>query len=126
MLQNGVEVDKKDVYLKTPLWHAAEKGHIEVVDKLLSCGENVNSVDNGGQIPFHDAARKGHLQVGGKLLSCGANVNAEFKNGNTLLHWAAEKGHLGLLKSCTLMGQISTLVINMEILCFIGQQKMGI
>ncbi|WP_410542724.1 ankyrin repeat domain-containing protein [Wolbachia endosymbiont of Tetranychus urticae] len=45
LINEGADVNAKDVYEKTPLHWAAEKGHKEIVEILLKKGANVNSVD---------------------------------------------------------------------------------
>ena len=44
LINEGADVNAKDVYEKTPLHWAAEKGHKEIVEILLKKGANVNSV----------------------------------------------------------------------------------
>ncbi|MDA9573456.1 ankyrin repeat domain-containing protein [Rickettsiales bacterium] len=66
----------------TPLFIAAQEGHLKVVQQLLAKeGIEVNAATNAGYITLLVAARKGHSNIGAILLIHGANldsVNSEF------------------------------------------------
>ena len=47
----------------TPIHYAAEKGHIEIVQLLMSSTDNPNAVDNAGFTPIHYAAANGHVEI---------------------------------------------------------------
>jgi len=80
----------------TPVFIAAEKGHLEVVRALVSSGADVNSArTTDGATPVFMAAQNGHLEVVRVLVSSGADVNAaRTDNGCTPVFIVAEKGHL--------------------------------
>lgn len=69
----------------------ASRGHIDVVDRLLVSGTDVNIADViHGQTALHTAARNGHITVIDRLLLAGTDVNARTRdNGRTALHEAA-------------------------------------
>jgi hypothetical protein len=78
---------------KTPLHAAAENGHAEMIQLLLSKGADVNARTASGYTPLHLAAKNGHGLCARILLDAGANVNAQSDNGETPLYLAAGNGH---------------------------------
>ncbi|SCO06135.1 related to nucleoside phosphorylase [Fusarium fujikuroi] len=105
--------DLKDTYSRTPLWYAAQNGHeavvrllvaagadgghLEVVEKLLVAGANINAAA---------AAEGGHLEVIEKLLAAGANINAAAAGTyrQTALQAAAKGGHLEVIEKLLAAG----------------------
>ncbi|KAM6128001.1 LOW QUALITY PROTEIN: ankyrin repeat and EF-hand domain-containing protein 1 [Pterocles gutturalis] len=59
--EEGVPVDIKDKYYKTPLMAACASGNINVVQYLLEKGADVNATDNFMWTPLHHACYNGHL-----------------------------------------------------------------
>lgn len=87
---HGVEVNALDVYGNTPLKLAAEKGHYETVELLMSKEADVNKADKVDNTPLHVAAKNGHAAVLELLLK---NVEAktigkQTKDKYTALHHA--------------------------------------
>lgn len=70
---------------KTPLHFAAEGGHLDVVDFLLSKGAEVDARNADDETPLHYAAGYSHMDVIKRLLEAESNVNAESKAGDTPL-----------------------------------------
>lgn len=74
---------------------AAQRGHAEIVYRLLEAFANPNGIDD----PAHRrtaltyAARQGHTDVVKVLLQHGGHVNHLDARHWTPLHWAASKGH---------------------------------
>ena len=93
--------DEKD---DTPLMKAAGKGHLEMVDLLISKGANINYATILGTALI-GAAGGGHKEVVKILLHRGAGVNFSNNSGQTALHLAASSGHTEvvtiLLNACT-------------------------
>nr|XP_014347992.1 PREDICTED: ankyrin-1-like isoform X2 [Latimeria chalumnae] len=54
-------VDDKNVWRKTSLHLAAECGHNDMAELLLSSGASLNSLDNNRDTPLHSACRAGDL-----------------------------------------------------------------
>ena len=75
----------------TALHWAAERGHAQVADLLLSAGAAVEAKTRiGDYTPLHLAARGGHGPIVSALLDAGANPHATTTNsGVTALHLAA-------------------------------------
>jgi ankyrin repeat protein len=79
----------------TPLYIAAQNGHLPVVQCLIQeGGALVNQAAEDGATPLFIAAQNGHLPVVQFLVQEGATVNQAKENGATPLIIAALKGHL--------------------------------
>ncbi|KAI9892857.1 MAG: hypothetical protein M1814_001016 [Vezdaea aestivalis] len=77
------------------LTHAAEKGHVTILARLLKdrkCLKAISKRGPDGCTPLHWAVR-GQKTAAQLLLQNGANIEARNKYGWTPLHWAAIKGH---------------------------------
>uniref|UniRef100_A0A3B3TCZ0 Ankyrin repeat domain 29 n=1 Tax=Paramormyrops kingsleyae TaxID=1676925 RepID=A0A3B3TCZ0_9TELE len=77
----------------TPLFLAAQEGHLTVIRQLLSSGAKVNHPREDGTTPLWMAAQMGHSEVVKVLLLRGAERDADRKDGTTALFKAAFKGH---------------------------------
>ena len=93
----------------TCLHYAAERGHVEVVSKLLGLGakENqdyVNARNNFRSTPLMVTCYNGHVNVATYLVEHGANIHLQNKNGNTCLHYAAVKGHVEVVSKLLALG----------------------
>ncbi|KAH6845648.1 hypothetical protein B0I37DRAFT_356096 [Chaetomium sp. MPI-CAGE-AT-0009] len=76
-----------------PLRWAAENGHAEMVELLLSEGADVAVADKDGWTPLIAASSKGHLDVVRLLLHKGAEVDLKDKTARAAISYAAEGGH---------------------------------
>ncbi|KFZ55417.1 Ankyrin repeat and EF-hand domain-containing protein 1, partial [Antrostomus carolinensis] len=74
--EEGVPVDIKDKYYKTPLMTACASGNIDVVQYLLEKGAHVNTTDNFMWTALHHACYNGHLDIAELLVKAGAAVDA--------------------------------------------------
>ncbi|XP_076191219.1 ankyrin repeat and EF-hand domain-containing protein 1 isoform X3 [Aptenodytes patagonicus] len=74
--EEGVQVDIKDKYYKTPLMAACASGNIDVVQYLLEKGADVNATDNFMWTPLHHACYNGHLDIAELIVKAGAAVDA--------------------------------------------------
>lgn len=98
LLENGANVNAKDFYGRTHLWHVAGDGTTDVAEILIQKGANVNEKDDNGQTPLIHAARGWHATMGvvyvqpkemlHLLITKGADVNARDRNGRTALFFA--------------------------------------
>ena len=85
-------VDFMDNRKETALHKAADQGHKDIVQLLLSKGASVEAMDPTGWTPLHRAARNGHTSTVELLLSKGVSVEAKDTYGWTPLHHAAGNG----------------------------------
>ncbi len=97
----GLDVDARDVSGQTPLFCAAEKGHVEACRALLRAGAAVNASDDGdnGVTPLRRAAACGHVGVIRALVAEGADINWASSTGNTALHDAAWNGRAAAVRA---------------------------
>ena len=78
---------------KAPLHYACERGHLQIVEYLISKGANVEAKDKDGKYAIHFACMKGHLPIVKYLISTDASVDPKEKWERTPLHLAALFGH---------------------------------
>jgi len=79
---------------------AAGGGHLEVVERLLAMGADVNdaaAADYRDRTALQAAAEGGHLEVVERLLAVGADVNDAAADGRTALQAAAKSGHTEII-----------------------------
>ena len=94
LLVDGVDPDKyKDDEGYTALQRAAERGHQEIVSRLINARADLNIQSPFGNTALHWAAFNEHNDVTSTLLKAGADLNIQNKDGKTVLHWAAEKSN---------------------------------
>jgi ankyrin repeat protein len=78
---------------QTPLWWAANHGHLALAGKLLAKGADVNTPDHHGSTPLTTAAGSGHLEMVRFLVESGADVQARIYDGRTAFNLAVTNGH---------------------------------
>src|SRR5205814_5284305 len=93
-----------DNYGYTPLHHAAENGHKDIVMALLASGAEAKAQNHVGNTPLHRAASNGHKDIVTALLASGAGVRAQNKYGSTALHHAAQNGHKDIVTALLASG----------------------
>ena len=59
----------------TPLHHAVDGGHTELVELLIKSGADVNARDLQRETPLHIAAQNGNREIAELLIKSGADVN---------------------------------------------------
>ena len=84
----------------TPLYTAAEQGHVEVVRALLEDGAITDvATEPRGFTPLYAAAANGYVAVVNTLVQGGADVNQEeSRHGATPLYIAAQNGHVQVVE----------------------------
>ncbi|ELR14795.1 Ankyrin repeatcontaining protein [Acanthamoeba castellanii str. Neff] len=100
-LSKGENVNQVDetVNRRTPLHHAADFGHAEVLQMLIAKGADVNAQDAFGITPLLAAVYEGHTEAVQVLVKAKADVNAKGPDGMSALE-AAEKDEVkAILKS---------------------------
>ena len=94
LLENGADINKPDKYLLTPLHHAAMRGNVEIVDRLLDNEYiDISKGDIQGSTALHIAATYNHPEIERLLLKAGASVSTKDKGGQNVLHRAAQEGN---------------------------------
>ncbi|MCP4747143.1 MAG: ankyrin repeat domain-containing protein, partial [Desulfobacteraceae bacterium] len=98
-VKNGADVNKTYKGVTLLLW-AAEKGHVDVVNALLSHPDmDVNQRNDWGRTPLLVAAENGHIEAVKLLLShLKIDVNKADRWGRTALSKAVENGHIEAVK----------------------------
>ncbi|KAJ8009420.1 hypothetical protein DPEC_G00088690 [Dallia pectoralis] len=86
----GVPVDVKDPFYKTPLMTACSSGNYEVALYLCKLGADVNARDQFLWTPLHHACHAGQLDIMALLVESGAAVDTPALNGATPLMRAIE------------------------------------
>jgi ankyrin repeat protein len=97
---NGADPRCQGNLMMTPLHSATElteDGDLEVVQKLIEYGADVDAADRQGSTPLHYVTKCG-ATVHRLLLEHGADVNARRKNGFTPLHIASIFGKLEVVR----------------------------
>eukprot|EP00090_Calanus_glacialis_P016589 TRINITY_DN25942_c0_g1_i1.p1 TRINITY_DN25942_c0_g1~~TRINITY_DN25942_c0_g1_i1.p1 ORF type:complete len:120 (-),score=19.98 TRINITY_DN25942_c0_g1_i1:447-806(-) len=101
LLAEGAMVDEGDVWTGwIPLHAAAEAGHAQVTDLLLSKGANVELCTDTGYNALHLAASGGHIEVCQKLVKAGSPLDQITDAGlyGAPLHYAAGKVNRGFVR----------------------------
>jgi ankyrin repeat protein len=80
------------------LHYAAQRGHKEIAELLISKGADVNAKGEDGWTPLHEAAWDDRKEIAELLISKGADVNAKNDIESTPLHHAAYYGHKEVAK----------------------------
>jgi ankyrin repeat protein len=80
----------------TLLHHAVNEGKVDVMEKLIKEGFNIDAKNNYGNTPLHLAAINGNDKAAEILIQNGADVNAINNNGDSALHQAIKNGNPGV------------------------------
>lgn len=75
------------------LHEAAKRGDVEIAQKLIAAGADLDAVDEGGNTPLSVAASRGRLEMVQCLLAKGAGADIVESFGSAPLHAACEFGH---------------------------------
>lgn len=93
LLDNGASVHNTPEGNITPLQAAAADGYIEIIQKLISAGADLNA-DGGMMSPLYAAIMSDQLATAQQLVSAGAQLNQHNIDKMSPLHFAAEHGKL--------------------------------
>lgn len=79
-------MDFPDINVSTPLYRAAQEGHLEIARELLNHGASVCIADKNRfiRILVYAAVQENHMEVFRELLKKSANVDISYKNVFTL------------------------------------------
>ena len=92
-LADGVDVNAKDDWGKTPLHSTAEMRRKEIAELLIANGADVNAKDSWGITPLHYATANDQKETVELLIAEGAEVNVKDKYDGTPLHSATANDH---------------------------------
>jgi ankyrin repeat protein len=96
---NRLRIDAPDTLGRTPLWHAANGGHIAIVKLLLSTGKvKPDRGDTDTITPLGCATANGHIQVVRLLTEWGLHLNTPDGHRQTPLWYAADGGHAEVVR----------------------------
>lgn len=95
----GVDLNVRDNFGKTPLIYAAEKGNEEITKLLIAARPKVNidEQSNDGKTALIYAAEKGNTKVAKLLIEAGAKLDIKSNDGKTALIYATENGHTDIV-----------------------------
>lgn len=93
LIDNGIEVDVRDVDETTTLHTAVVVGDIEAVKIFLDAGANPNLVDDCNRKPLWPAVRGDHIEIVKLLLGRTTDIDDQVYNGHTYLSTGARWRH---------------------------------
>eukprot|EP00435_Cladocopium_sp_Y103_P063648 s485_g25.t1 len=99
LLQQPRNPNEADTDGMTPLFHAAEQGHVQPMELLLEAGAKTDVPEFAqGRTPLWKATQNANLEVVRFLVDNGAAKDQADKNGKTPLWVAALNGHLDIMR----------------------------
>ncbi|XP_071111894.1 serine/threonine-protein phosphatase 6 regulatory ankyrin repeat subunit A-like [Haliotis cracherodii] len=109
--QKVADINSRGQYGRTPLMMAAEKGHRQVFDLLVTQGADVSLVDDNRNNILHVACLGGHTDMVKYVLSQKvADINSRGQYGRTPMMMSAEKGHRQVFDLLVIQGADVSLV----------------
>ena len=94
-----VEVYGNDVFCRTALMCASEKGHGSIVGSLIRAGASVDIQNYNGRTALIYASRGGHGSTVDSLIGAGASLDTQDKKGYTALIFASSQGYGSIVGS---------------------------
>ncbi|UXI15987.1 Sorting nexin-9 [Sarcoptes scabiei] len=87
-----IEINSVNECWQTSLTMACMNNNLEIVERLIKAGADVNMKDKQGRTAAHWASFKGYHQILDCLLRAGIKADERDQDGKTALHLAAEYG----------------------------------
>nr|NQU90042.1 ankyrin repeat domain-containing protein [Bacteroidota bacterium] len=97
LLFRGADPNFAEKSVKSPLFQAVYRGHLNIVKILIDNGTSIDDETMGMSL-LHTAVWQNHMEATKFLLSCGMDINSQDSYGLTPLHMAVELGHLDMCK----------------------------
>lgn len=98
LIENGADVNSKNMYERGPMVFAIAGGHKEAVSILMEAGMYVSTLDDIQRTPLHWAAYYGNAYAAKALIENGALVNVVDNHARTPLFIASWGDHLEVVK----------------------------
>jgi hypothetical protein len=92
LISKGALVINANNSLKSPIFNAVYRGHLNVVQKLVKSDADLEQQTIGMSL-LHTAVMRNHIEIVEYLLSVGTNINKRDLYGLSPLHIAVELGH---------------------------------
>ena len=93
LIQEGCDLDQRNVFGESPLIRASHNGHLYCVRALLDEGCDMNAVDSADNTALHWAAMRGHVEIVKLLVDRGADRFATNKQvGRSVGRWRRGMG----------------------------------
>ncbi|XP_037657401.1 ankyrin repeat and death domain-containing protein 1B [Choloepus didactylus] len=91
------DLDQPDEKGRKPFLLAAERGHVEMIEKLISLNLHTSEKDKEGNTALHLAAKHGHSPAVQVLLTQWQDINETNERHVSALQIATRKGHTSLV-----------------------------
>lgn len=98
LLENHIDVNKKDDYGESPLFDCARKGKIDIAKKLINYYADVNITNKALEQPIHLAAQKGNIEMLKLLIDAKAQKDRKTAEDKLPIHYAIMGGQSEALK----------------------------
>ena len=93
LIDNGGNVNYKDIYGNTAIHKASSNGRLKIVRLLINRGANINTKTNGGYTALMTATINDHKEIVSLLIENNAYINEKNHYGDTALYFACCYGH---------------------------------
>ncbi|XP_054209388.1 ankyrin repeat and death domain-containing protein 1B isoform X9 [Homo sapiens] len=93
------DLNQPDEKGRKPFLLAAERGHVEMIEKLTFLNLHTSEKDKGGNTALHLAAKHGHSPAVQVLLAQWQDINEMNEKQQTPLHVAADRGNVELVET---------------------------
>jgi len=128
MKVDGLDIDAKDSYQKTPLHVAARKGHKKLTELLLQHDADIEATTGNGETPLLGASafnERSDTSVVQTLIKHHANVMARNGPGGTGLHWACLNGNTSVVEELLKNGAEPADIASAQATVDYGKEKVG-
>lgn len=98
LLRHGAAFDTPDNNGRTPLFHAAEAGFLQIVKLLLKSGANTNWTDLQGRTALFSAVESKVFAIVESLIENNATIDARDHHGQTALFSTVKKNALSIVE----------------------------
>ena len=102
-LAHGADVDAKDSFNGTALIRAADRGYLQIVDRVIRAGVSLDHVNSLGWTALLEAVILGHgdeahQKVVTRLVQAGVDQGVRDRDGRTALDHARQRGYTEIVR----------------------------